>query len=120
SHRRPPRPEGKPEGVEGAEKRRLRGAVPRAGLTEGGGVVVDRLPFIVVLGTGESGLLRPRLGGFVGFETAEGPLFALGVCGLPQASITEHQIIVSLKIFRVDSQCLLERADGVSVTPLQE
>src|SRR5438045_3264759 len=118
SHRRPPRPEGKPEGVEGAEKTRLRGALPRAVLTEGGVVIVDRLPFIVVLGTGKSGLLRQRLGGFVGFETAEELLFALGVGGLPQASITEHQIIVGLEIFRVDSQCLLDRADGVGAAPL--
>src|SRR3954447_24424021 len=72
-------------------------------LAKGGIVIVDRLPFIIVLGAGESGLLGQRLGGFVGFETAEELLFALGVGGLPQASITEHQIIVGLEIFRVDS-----------------
>src|SRR5437764_1107404 len=73
--RRPPRRE-----------RRLRGASPGALLAEGGVVIVDRLPFIVVLGAGESGLLGQRLGGFVGFETAEELLFALGVGGLPQAT----------------------------------
>src|SRR4051812_21760896 len=63
--RRPPRRE-----------RRLRGASPGALLAKGGIVIVDRLPFIIVLGAGESRLLRQGLGGFVGFETAEELLFA--------------------------------------------
>ena len=81
---------------------------------------MNRLPFIVVLGAGESGLLRQRLGGFVGFEAAEELLFALGFGGLAQAAIAEHQIVVRLEIFGVDSQRLLERADGVGVAALQE
>src|SRR3954454_22170582 len=41
-------------------------------------VIVNRLPFIIVLGAGQSGLLRQRLGGFVGFEAPEELFFALG------------------------------------------
>src|SRR6185369_4267789 len=65
-------------------------------------VVVNRLPLIVVLGPGETGLLGERLRGLVGFEAAEELLLALGFRGPAEAAVAEHQVVVRLNVLGVD------------------
>ena len=65
-------------------------------------------------------LLRQRLRRLIGFESPEELLFALGLGGLSQAAVAEHQIVVRLQIFGIDRERLLRSADGVGVAALQE
>jgi hypothetical protein len=53
-------------------------------------MIVNRLPLIIVLGTGETRLLRQRLRRLIGLESPEKLLFALGLGGSSQAAIAEH------------------------------
>src|SRR5947207_1392844 len=61
-------------------------------------VIVNRLPFIIVLGPGKARLLCQGLRRFVRLESPEELLFALGLRGLPQPTIAKHEVIVRLEV----------------------
>src|ERR1044071_176490 len=83
-------------------------------------VIVNRLPLIVVLGSGQTRLLRQRLRRFVRFESAEELLFPVGLRALSQPTIAKHQVIVRLKVLGIDGERLLKGVDGLRVAPLEE
>src|SRR5690348_3035325 len=83
-------------------------------------VVVNRLPLIVVLGPGETGLLGERLGSLVGFEAAEELLLARGFGDLAETPIGKHQVVMRLDVLGVDGQSVLEGLDGRGVLAFQK
>src|SRR5579872_1595756 len=83
-------------------------------------VIVNRLSLIVILGTQLSGASRQLLRSLIRFEALEQSLLALGLVGLPQPPVAEHQIVMCLKVFGIHSQRLFQGTDGFLVTALEE
>ena len=83
-------------------------------------MLVDLLPLVVVVRVQLPERPGDRLRGFVGFEPRVEDTFALDACGIAQALITQHQVVVRLEILGVDGQHLLEGVDRRTELALEE
>src|SRR5712691_3292526 len=90
----------------GAVRHEIRHARPKS--VANGRVIVDRLSFIVVLRAHLSWAGGQLLRGLVGFEAPEQGLLVHGVVRLSQPSVAEHQVVMSLHVFRIDRQDLFQ------------
>src|SRR5216684_747884 len=71
-------------------------------------VIVNRLPFIVILRAQEPWLGGERLRCFIGFESQEKFLFAIRLVHLTEPPVAQHQVVMRLDILRIDVQGFLE------------
>ena len=83
-------------------------------------MLVDQLPFVVVFGMRLAINAGKCLGRLVSFEAHVELLLMLRLVRLTQALIAEHEIVMSLQVFRVDAEYPLQGRDGIRVFPLQE
>ena len=83
-------------------------------------MLVDRLPFVVVFRVRLAISARKCLRGLISFEAHIQLLLMLCLVGLTQALIAEHEIVVSLQVFRIDAEYPLQGRDGIRVLPFQK
>src|SRR4051812_6205688 len=83
-------------------------------------VFVNRLALVVVFGMRHAELTRDRLRGLIRLKTQIAFLMLFGAGGLSESGVAEHQVVMSLEVFRIDLQNLLKLGDGFRVFLLQE
>ncbi len=81
---------------------------------------VNRLAFVIVFGMSGSIRSGDRLGGFVGFEPEIALLMFESAILHTKAGVTEHKVVMSLKVFRVNGQHVFKFLDGFRVLLLQK
>src|SRR5579862_9171745 len=83
-------------------------------------MIVDRLSFIVILGAQLSGESRNFLGGFIRLKAPEQRLLIGGLPGLSKSPVAEHQIVMSLDVFRIHGQHLLQSFHGLRILAFEK
>ena len=81
---------------------------------------VNELPLVVVFRMRLAIRAGKCLRGLISFEAHIQLLLMLRLVRLTQALIAEHEIVVSLQVFRIDAEYPLQGRDGIRVFPLQE
>src|SRR5712692_10618270 len=83
-------------------------------------MLVNRLPFIIILGVRLPVRAGNRLRRFVCLEAKISRLVGLGPVVVPQPVVAKHQIVMRLQILWIDAQGRLEFLHGIGVTLLQK
>ena len=78
-------------------------------------MLVDGLPLIVVFRMADPVASSDRLRRFVGLEAQVAFLVILGALLVSKTVISEHQVVMSLHILRIDCKDLLEFLDRVRI-----
>src|SRR5215510_5022145 len=83
-------------------------------------MLVYRLPLVVIFGMADSVASRDRLRRLIRLEAQIPCLMLLGANPIPEAVVTEHEVVMSLHVLGIDRQNGLKFPDRFSVFLLQK
>ena len=75
-------------------------------------MLVNQLPLVVVFRMCQAIRARQCLGGLISFEAQVKLLLMLCLIRFPQSLVAEHEIVMGLKVFRVNAEHPLQCGDG--------
>ncbi len=81
---------------------------------------VNRLTLVVIFRIAEPVGTCDRLGRFVGLESQISGLMLARHLFVAHSSVSEHQVVVGLQIFRIDRKYTLQRSNCVRIFSLQK
>jgi hypothetical protein len=83
-------------------------------------VFVNGLALIVIFGIQLPISAGNRLRGLIGFEAQIANLMIVRLSFIPQAPVTEHEIVVGLQVFRINGESRIKLLDRIAILPFKE